>query len=94
MSGYWSDRGPLNGYILTDEEAMSKFGLVNWPATSSCRDFPRSMVVRCEEGKPVEVVGEDGGEPEDQTLGRNWSWVVPALNAAYARGQRDGQPCA
>ncbi len=25
-------------------------------------------------------VGTDGGEPEDQTLGRDWSWVVDALN--------------
>lgn len=27
------------------------------------------------------VVGIDGGEPEDQTLGRDWSWVPDALNA-------------
>lgn len=27
------------------------------------------------------VVGEDGGSPEDQTLTRDWSWVVDELNA-------------
>lgn len=30
------------------------------------------------------VVGCDGGEPEDQTLGRDWFWVVGALNAVDA----------
>lgn len=36
-----------------------------------------------------ELIGADGGEPEDQLLVRDWSWVVEALNAAYARGRRD-----
>lgn len=27
-------------------------------------------------------VATEGGEPEDQTLGRDWSWVVPELNRA------------
>jgi len=27
-----------------------------------------------------EIVGCDGGEPEDQTLARDWDWVVPLLN--------------
>lgn len=27
-----------------------------------------------------EIVGEDGGQPEDQTLTRDWRWVVDALN--------------
>lgn len=31
------------------------------------------------------VVGTDGGEPEDQTFGRNWSWVPDELNALAAR---------
>lgn len=28
-----------------------------------------------------EIVGEDGGEPEDQLLVRDWQWVASALNA-------------
>lgn len=28
-----------------------------------------------------EVIGCDGGEPEDQVLVRDWRWVVDALNA-------------
>jgi hypothetical protein len=34
-----------------------------------------------------DIVGYDGGEPEDQTLGRDWSWVVDALNAAFRAGR-------
>lgn len=42
------------------------------------------------DGKPARLVGTDGGEPEDQTLTRGWSWVVEALNEAYTLGYDDG----
>src|SRR3990167_3321539 len=29
---------------------------------------------------PPMLVGSDGGEPEDQTLDRDWDWVVEELN--------------
>ncbi len=32
-------------------------------------------------------VGCDGGSPEDQFLGRDWSWVIHELNAAYEAGK-------
>ena len=35
-------------------------------------------------------ITSDGGEPEDQTLTRNWSWVSEALNSAYEQGRQDG----
>ena len=38
------------------------------------------------DGRPVEYIGCDGGEPEDQTLRRDWSWVVTALNKAHRDG--------
>ena len=31
------------------------------------------------------VVASDGGEPEDQTLGRDWSWVPDELNVLAVR---------
>ena len=39
-----------------------------------------------------EVVAEhtDRGEPEDNSFGRDWSWVAPALRDAYERGRKDG----
>jgi hypothetical protein len=38
------------------------------------------FIFRYEQDIPVEFIGSDGGEIEDQTLKRDWSWVVPALN--------------
>lgn len=32
----------------------------------------------------------DGGEAEDQSFSRNWSWVAPALCEAYSLGVTDG----
>ena len=32
----------------------------------------------------------DGGEPEDQSFGRDWSWVPEALEQAYKYGLEDG----
>lgn len=34
-------------------------------------------------------LGTDGGEPEDQSFSRDWSWVVGAMNAAHAKGVRE-----
>ena len=31
--------------------------------------------------KPFRILGTDGGEVEDQTLSRDWRWVVKELNA-------------
>jgi len=30
--------------------------------------------------KPIRLVGSDNGEPEDKTLGRDFSWVIDELN--------------
>jgi hypothetical protein len=49
---------------------------------------PGSGIWRCEDGRPVELIGEDGGEPEDQVLYRAWAWVAPALKAAYELGRK------
>lgn len=46
--------------------------------------------------KPIKLIGTDGGEPEDQTLYRDWKWVVDALNEAYnlgyTKGIKDSKP--
>ncbi len=51
----------------------------------------RSAIVRFKNNKAIEFIGMDGGEPEDQTLYRDWGWVVGALNNAYHRGV-DSEP--
>ena len=40
-----------------------------------------------------EIVEEhwDGGEPEDNTFGRDWSWVDAAIERAYKWGVEDGK---
>jgi len=32
----------------------------------------------------------DGGEPEDNSFGRDWSWIKGELEKAYALGLKDG----
>ena len=43
------------------------------------------------DGKPIRVLGSDGGEPEDQTFGRDWKWVVEEINKAYQAGYECGR---
>lgn len=50
-----------------------------------------SVVVRQDKYGILEVIGYDGGEPEDQTLRRDWSWVAPALQRAYNLGKAHGR---
>jgi hypothetical protein len=33
----------------------------------------------------------DGGEPEDNRFGRDWSWVANAIRQAYEFGVQDGK---
>lgn len=53
-------------------------------------DSDATGVFRCVDGVPVELLGSDGGEPEDQTIRRDWKWVAPALQAAYDLGRSGG----
>lgn len=52
---------------------------------------PHYVVQTMDDGTFVAYIGSDGGEPEDQTLYRNWYWVAEALQAAYEAGHSDGQ---
>jgi len=53
-----------------------------------------SRLVRVADGTEEEI-GWDGGEPEDQCLGRDWAWVAVALEraeqGAFARGIASGE---
>lgn len=46
----------------------------------------RQCIVLYEDSKPVRILSSDGGEPEDQTLTRDWGWVTEELNNAYRMG--------
>lgn len=42
------------------------------------------------DGRPYKLLAIDGGEPEDHTLDRKWSWVAKALKEAYDDGYDQG----
>jgi hypothetical protein len=52
--------------------------------------YPSSYLYRFEDDIPVEFIGQDGGEPEDQTFSRDWGWVTGALQDAYQLGRKHG----
>lgn len=59
--------------VLNDEEAQA-LGLVE-------KDLYGWFYCLVDFGGPSpRLVGRDGGEPEDQTLVRNWSWVADEMN--------------
>lgn len=49
------------------------------------------VLYRCEDSVPVEYIAQDGGEPEDQLLVRDWGWVPVALQKAYELGLKHGK---
>lgn len=53
-------------------------------------DYSTYLVEQVDGGGP-RIVGSDGGEPEDQILGRDWAWVLPAIRRAYALGAIHGR---
>lgn len=71
-------------YATLSFEDATKLGYVGLDEYS---DYEyRCGVFRMENDKPVAMLGHDGGEPEDQTLWRDWAWVSYALNTAYEDG--------
>lgn len=42
-------------------------------------------------GKPFKQLASDGGEPEDNTLSRDHSWIAGALQEAYDDGLEEGR---
>lgn len=50
-----------------------------------------TCMVEFAHGEKPRFLAFDCGEPEDQTFGCNWAWVVKALNAAYAAGIEEGE---
>lgn len=52
-------------------------------------EFFTELVVR-HKGKVI-LRETDAGEPEDQTFGRNWSWVSTIIEKAYKLGLKDGK---
>ncbi len=70
-------------YVIVDDEDAFERKLPGAEKPSEWHS--RWGLWRCNaEGQPVETVGHDGGEPEDQLLVRDWSWVAEELNRVAA----------
>jgi len=72
-------------YRVIWQEDLEKH-LKEWPDNY---EEPFSCLVLFKDGKQHKLIGTDGGEPEDQTLFRDWNWVADALNQAYQQGIKD-----
>jgi hypothetical protein len=72
------NKWPSNGYF---EESDT---IDNISTHFLCREF----LLRFEDGKAVECLGHDGGEPEDQNFCRDLNWIAYALQAAYELGKK------
>lgn len=57
-------------------------------------EFEFRALVEFKDGGTTELVGTDGGEPEDQTFGRDWKWVPDRLNAEVAARKAAEEKCA
>lgn len=77
------DSGP---YEIVGTQQLVAMGHPDYPSPDYKDDSDYTQCVVDTRTTPWTVLGRDGGEPEDQTLGRDWSWVVPALNAAARTG--------
>lgn len=81
----------MSEYVAVTEEEAQELGYPppwgdEWPEGD---EWFVLYVYDLTEDKP-RCIGCDGGEPEDQTLDRAWSWVVPELVKAYRKGYKHG----
>lgn len=51
------------------------------PTKFGCYRPYRSALVEFDGETPIRIVGWDGGEPEDQTLTRDWDWVGKEMDS-------------
>lgn len=52
--------------------------------------FFSALVATNNRGDILGLIATDGGEPEDQSFRRDWSWVPDELQKAYDAGYRKG----
>lgn len=83
---------PTHYEIMTKADALAAGATIGaipdleWMRDADGYDVENSGVFRVVNGFPVELLGTDGGEPEDQSLYRDWSWVASALERAFNLG--------
>ena len=55
----------------------------------SYKEFYYVLVELDSNGSIIRIIAEDGGEPEDQSMGRDWYWVPKVLNEEYEKYQKE-----
>lgn len=75
-------------YVVKPMDEAARLG---WPDAWSDEHHYGWGLWLVEDGKPVRLLGDDTGEPEDQCLVRNWSWVAVELERAYREGVEAGK---
>jgi len=77
--------------VLSSTEAINQ-GFIRGDEVEFYKNNPNWLLFEFDEtDNEPRLVGQDGGEPEDQLLVRDWSWVVKELNRAYKRGYLKGR---
>ncbi len=76
------DYKKMNRFELMDVDEAIKLGIIEQPYNNGIQ----VVIENLPDGTKM-FIGDDGGEPEDQLLCRDWKWVVPALNKAFKDGQ-------
>lgn len=93
----------MRAYVLvTEEEAKERgysptYGYTEWEERnpdSWYDDWKYDLhLYQLDEGTD-RWVASDGGEPEDNTFGRDWGWVPAELHKAYDDGFKAGRASA
>ncbi|MHA1169375.1 MAG: hypothetical protein ACTSRU_16230 [Candidatus Hodarchaeales archaeon] len=69
--------------VMSSDEIIEQ-KIPNYTLYQDARDsfgsFCWAIVEFDDDDNPLRIVGEDGGEPEDQKLVRDWKWVEEELN--------------
>jgi hypothetical protein len=68
-------------FEVKDKDELVNSGFSEYD--DSWYEYTFFLVALDDQGKILEVLGQDGGEPEDQTLNRDWSWVPTLLNKEH-----------
>lgn len=75
--------------MTENEGQVLDFEVYTEEADPNDRADPRTLLIVKRHGKMI-LKQYDGGEPEDNTFYRDWSWVESIIEKAYKFGLEDG----
>jgi hypothetical protein len=84
----------MDRFIVVSADEAAKQKLPGWEGFHHSGGDWHLCLYETDGEKPTRLVGEDGGEPEDQTLYRDLKWVPVEMNKLAAETQALRQLCA